>query len=130
MKSEPTKKDCINYLHGIAQYFRNMSSHHPESRMYFMYADVAEKARELLIGSEQKISKEETSDIKRWGDVFHYGFGYTVCPYCGDETAWYNPVDRSFQSDLDNNRREYCPKCKKRVFARECYICNQPPTKH
>lgn len=67
------------------------------------------------------------SDYARWKDVFHYGFGYTVCPYCGDETPWYNPVSTRFQSDLKNNQREYCPKCGKRVYAREGWIMNQSP---
>jgi rRNA maturation protein Nop10 len=67
--------------------------------------------------------------IERWIDTFHYGFGYTVCPYCGDETEWCNPVSSRyrFQSDLENNKREYCPKCGKRVFARKGWIINQPP---
>lgn len=64
---------------------------------------------------------------QRWKDVFHWGFGYTECPYCGNETGWYNPVRKGFQSDVENNRREYCPKCHKRVYAREGLICNQPP---
>lgn len=63
---------------------------------------------------------------KRWKDVFHYGFGYTVCPYCGDETGWYNPVSQRPQSDLKNNQREHCPKCGNRVYAREGWIMNQP----
>lgn len=67
------------------------------------------------------------SNYARWKDVFHYGFGYTVCPYCGDETPWYNPVSTRFQSDLKNNQREYCPKCGKRVYARKGWIMNQPP---
>ena len=49
-----------------------------------------------------------------------------VCPYCGDETGWYNPASNRFQSDLENNKRERCPKCGKRVFAREGWIINQP----
>jgi len=64
---------------------------------------------------------------KRWVDVYHYGFGYTRCPYCGDETGWYNPVSQRPQSDLKNNQREHCPKCGKRVYAREGWIMNQPP---
>ena len=66
-------------------------------------------------------------DVKRWEDVYHYGFGYTRCPYCGDETGWYNPVAyQRFQSDIDNNMRTHCPKCKSRVYAREGLIINQP----
>lgn len=64
---------------------------------------------------------------QRWKEVFHWGFGYTVCPYCGDETGWYNPASTWFQSDAENNLRKYCPKCHKRVYAREGFICNQPP---
>lgn len=67
------------------------------------------------------------SNYARWKDIFHYGFGYTACPYCGDETPWYNPVSVRFQSDLKNNQREYCPECGKRVYAREGWIMNQPP---
>ena len=64
--------------------------------------------------------------VARWIDTSHYGFGYTVCPYCGDETGWYNPLSNRFQSDLENNKREHCPKCGKRVYAREGWIINQP----
>lgn len=39
-------------------------------------------------------------ETKRWKDVYHYGFGYTACPYCGDETEWYNPASQRPQSDL------------------------------
>lgn len=63
---------------------------------------------------------------KRWIDIYHCGFGYTKCPYCGDETCWYNPMIERFQSDLKNNQREYCPKCGKRVYARERWLINQP----
>lgn len=35
-----------------------------------------------------------SKEPKRWKDVYHYGFGYTVCPYCGDETGWYNPASK------------------------------------
>lgn len=65
--------------------------------------------------------------VARWIDTSHYGFGYTVCPYCGDETGWYNPLSNRFQSDLENNKRKHCPKCGKRVYAREGWIINQPP---
>ena len=67
-----------------------------------------------------------TEEPKRWKDVSIWGFCYTVCPYCGDKTGWYNPVSQRFQSDLENNRRKHCPKCGKRVYAREGYIINQP----
>lgn len=63
---------------------------------------------------------------KRWTDVFRWGFGYTACPYCGDETGWYNPMSGKFQTDTENNLRRYCPKCNKRVYAREGLIANQP----
>ena len=66
------------------------------------------------------------SEHARWKDVFHYGFGYTACPHCGDETPWYNPISQRFQSDLENNQRKYCPKCGKRVYSREGWIINQP----
>lgn len=65
-------------------------------------------------------------EVPRWIDIYHYGFGYTKCPHCGDETGWYNPMSNRFQSDLENNKREYCPKCNKRVFSREGWIMNQP----
>ena len=65
-------------------------------------------------------------NTKRWEDVYRYGFGYTRCPYCGDETSWYNPASNRFQSDLENNQRECCPKCGERVYAREGLIINQP----
>ena len=65
-------------------------------------------------------------ETKRWKDVYHFGFGYTRCPYCGDETKWYNPMSDRPQSDLENNKRKYCPKCKKRVYAREGWSINQP----
>ena len=64
---------------------------------------------------------------QRWKTVFEWGFGYTVCPYCGDKTEWYNPASQRFQTDLENNKRERCPKCGKRVFANEHWIMNQPP---
>ena len=64
---------------------------------------------------------------QRWKEVFHYGFGYTVCPHCGDETEWYNPAITRFQTDLKNNMRERCPKCGKRVYAGERWLMNQPP---
>ena len=51
------------------------------------------------------------------------------CPYCGDETGWYNPISNRFQTDLKNNQREHCPKCGKRVYAREGWLMNQPPFK-
>ena len=35
-------------------------------------------------------------------------------------------MSNRFQSDLENNKREYCPKCNKRVFSREGWIMNQP----
>lgn len=70
--------------------------------------------------------RDEIVCPRRWIDVFHYGFGYTKCPYCGDETGWYNPASSRFQSDLENNQREYCHKCGKRVFAREGWLMNQP----
>lgn len=63
---------------------------------------------------------------RRWQDVSHYGFGYTKCPYCGDETGWYNPGIRSFQTDFKNNIREHCPKCGERVYASVRWIMNQP----
>lgn len=63
---------------------------------------------------------------RRWIDVYHYGFGYTKCPYCGDETGWYNTISNRFQSDLENNQREHCLKCGKRVYAREGWLINQP----
>ena len=69
----------------------------------------------------------EIKNPKRWKSVSHYGWCYTVCPYCGDETEWFNPTKRRFQSDLENNQRERCPKCGKRVFADERWIMNQPP---
>lgn len=72
---------------------------------------------------------EMNEEPKRWKDIYHYGFGYTVCPYCGDETGWYNPASQRFQSDLKNNQREHCPKCGKRVYAREGWLMNQPPKK-
>lgn len=65
--------------------------------------------------------------MKRWENIYHYGFGYVQCPYCGDETPWYNPASDRFQSDLEANQREHCPKCGKRVYAREGWIMNQPP---
>ena len=74
-----------------------------------------------------KAKADKKEEPKRWKDVFHYGFGYTVCPYCGDETGWYNPASQRFQSDLENNQRERCPKCGKRVYARKGWIMNQPP---
>ena len=72
-------------------------------------------------------ASEEIIHPRRWIDISHYGFGYTKCPYCGDETEWYNPASSRFQSDLKNNQREYCPKCGKRVFAGEVWLMNQPP---
>ncbi len=63
---------------------------------------------------------------RRWQDVSHYGFCYTKCPYCGDETGWYNPGIRSFQTDFKNNVREHCPKCGERVYASVRWIMNQP----
>lgn len=65
-------------------------------------------------------------EVRRWIEISHWGFGYTKCPYCGDETGWYNPVSNRFQTDLENNMRTHCPKCKKRVYAREGWIFNQP----
>ena len=65
-------------------------------------------------------------NMKRWKGVYRYGFGYTRCPYCGDEILWYNPASNKFQSDLENNQRERCPKCGERVYAREGLIINQP----
>lgn len=67
------------------------------------------------------------SEYARWKDVFHWGFGYTACPHCGNETSWYNPAIRRHQSDLMNNMRKYCPKCGKQVYAREGWGSNQPP---
>ena len=81
----------------------------------------------LLKWLKDEVEDESMSNYARWKDVFHYGFGYTVCPYCGDETPWYNAVSTRFQSDLTNNQREYCPKCGKRVYAREGWLMNQPP---
>ena len=72
------------------------------------------------------MKSEDMVHPRRWEDVYHYWFGYTRCPYCGDETAWYNPMDNEVQSDLKNNQREHCPKCGKRVFAKEGLIFNQP----
>jgi len=63
---------------------------------------------------------------KRWEDVYHFGFGYTRCPYCGYEIGWYNPASDRFQTDLENNQREHCPECGKRVYSREGWIINQP----
>ena len=64
---------------------------------------------------------------KRWIEIYHWNFGYTKCPYCGDETEWYNPMRRAYQSDHDNNRRKHCPKCGNRIYAREGLLINQPP---
>ena len=66
------------------------------------------------------------TEAKRWEDVFHWGFGYTRCPYCDDETLWYNPMSHRIQSNLGNNQREHCPKCGKRVYAEERWLMNQP----
>jgi len=64
----------------------------------------------------------------RWEDVYHYGFGYTRCPYCGDKTTFLNPFkDTLIQMDYVNNKRTHCPNCKNRVYAREGLIINQPP---
>ena len=83
-----------------------------------------------MIESQDKLMKEleftAGTEPRRWLTVFHYGFGYTVCPYCGDETGWYNPASQRFQSDLKNNQREHCPKCGKRVYADEHWLMNQP----
>ena len=65
--------------------------------------------------------------MRRWRTVFHYGFGYTVCPYCGYETQWFDPYSVRFQSEWLNHQREYCPNCKKRVYAGERWLMNQPP---
>ena len=73
---------------------------------------------------DDKIGEQLTP--KRWEEVYHWGFGYTRCPYCHDETPFYNPVSNS-GSDLENNRRTHCPKCGKRVYSREGWIFNQPP---
>lgn len=81
----------------------------------------------ILFDDSPKKHKGEFLNPKRWGDVFHYGWGYTVCPYCGDETEWFNPMSQGFQSNYENQKREYCPKCNKRVFASENWIFNQPP---
>ena len=70
--------------------------------------------------------KETVNDVKRWEEVYHWGFGYTRCPYCHYETPFYNPVSNS-GSDLENNRRTHCPKCGKRVYSNERWIFNQPP---
>ena len=67
------------------------------------------------------------TQYKRWIEIYHWDFGYTKCPYCGDETEWYNPMRRGFQMDNDNNRRKHCPKCGNRVYAREELLINQPP---
>lgn len=76
-------------------------------------------------GHEETLN-QRMSEVRRWEDIYHYGFGYTRCPYCGDETGWYNPASQRFQSDLENNQRTHCPKCGKRVYAREGWIVNQP----
>lgn len=80
--------------------------------------------------SHGKLTKElehtAGTEPRRWLTVFHCGFGYTVCPYCGDETVWYNPMNHRFQSDLKNNRRKYCTKCGERVYASEQWSMNQP----
>lgn len=80
--------------------------------------------------SHGKLTKEFERTVgtepRRWLQVYHYGFGYTVCPYCGDETVWFNPMSHRFQSDLKNNQREHCPKCGKRVYADEHWLMNQP----
>lgn len=81
----------------------------------------------ILLKENEMPGLQEIINPKRWGTVFRYGFGYTVCPYCGDETVWYKPTVSKFQSDLENNKRERCPKCNKRVFASENWIMNQPP---
>lgn len=66
------------------------------------------------------------TEPKRWLDVYYWGFGYTKCPYCGDLKGWYNPLSEKFQSDYENNKREFCPKCGERVYARTGLIFNQP----
>ena len=71
--------------------------------------------------------RDEIAHPRRWINVSYFGFCYTKCPYCGDETAWYNPMSDRLQSDLKNNQREYCPTCGKRVYAREGWSMNQPP---
>ena len=83
---------------------------------------MVESQNKLMMDLERMAGKEP----RRWLEVYHYGFGYTACPYCGDETGWYNPYSNRFQSDLENNRREYCPKCGERVYASERWIMNQP----
>lgn len=69
---------------------------------------------------------DEVDEVRRWIVIYHWGFGYTKCPYCGDETGWYNPINNKLQSDIENNRRTHCPTCKKRVYAREWWTFNQP----
>ena len=66
-------------------------------------------------------------ECMRWIEIYHYGFGYTKCPYCGSETGFFNPFIDKFQTDVETNARTHCPTCGKRVYAREGYIINQPP---
>lgn len=66
-------------------------------------------------------------EFPRWERVYHWEFGYTVCPHCGDETLFYHPYNREIRRDIENNERTHCPKCEKRVYAREGLLVNQPP---
>lgn len=69
----------------------------------------------------------EKTDFKRWLEVYHYGFGYTKCPYCGDETIMYNPfLSNPTYTELENNRRKHCLKCGNRVYGKSGLILNQP----
>lgn len=64
---------------------------------------------------------------KRWKSVFIWGWGYTVCPYCGSKTEFLKIKETSDHGrELKNNRRKKCPNCGKRVYAREGYTINQP----
>lgn len=96
-----------------------------ESKLADLQSQIDE-LKQTEIEEEYFIGDSIKEEPKRWKDVFHYGFGYTACPYCGDETGWYNPASQRFQTDLENNQREHCPKCGKRVYAREGWLINQP----
>lgn len=76
--SEPTRKNCIDYLRDIEHYFRRMSGMYPNEYRYRMFTDVAAKSAKLL-----REDDKQPEMVKCTCCDLEYHPDFSKCPSCG-----------------------------------------------
>lgn len=118
MMSEPTRKNCIDYLRDIEHYFRRMSGMYPNEVRYRMFTDVAARSAKLLREDDKQPEMVKCSCCD-----LEYHPDFSKCPRCGRENPNKEPdpldVEKLPKKDFAHPRygmgNEYidwiCPSC-------------------